>query len=348
MKLIYRGTTYEYNPCTTPRRPFQPASNSQTYSLNYRGVSYRVEPKVNSGEHSVTPATYNLNYRGITYTVNKTPQGEVFVVSPTKTAKAYELPMTAQIDQGIMYITLARPAVLNAINLEMAELLQQQLFEARQSSAIRAVVITGKGRAFCSGGDLKFAVQANPDTPGDSFLALTAVLNRCVEEIRSMPKAVIASINGVAAGAGLFLALACDLRIMAKSAYLKQSNTSYGLATPAGGTFTLPRFVGIGRAMEIVMLDQQIAAKTAIKLGLVNRIVPHYALAENTQALAKHVAQMPIETLGRMKQLINQSFNHSLNEQLAAEREIMASCANSSEGREGLSAFLQKRRPLYR
>jgi|GEM_PF-29167 len=263
-------------------------------------------------------------------------------------ASSTQLPLTVRIEQNILYITLARPALLNAINLEMAELLQQHLIAARQNSAVRAIVITGKGRAFCSGGDLKFAVQANPDTPGDSFLALTAVLHQCVEEIRTMPKPVIASVNGVAAGAGLFLALACDLRVMAKSAYLKQSNTSYGLATPAGGTFTLPRLVGIGRAMEIIMLDQPINAKSAHKLGLVNQIVPHYTLATDTQALATRVAQMPIETLGHMKQLVNQSFYHTLNEQLAIERQTMAICANSNEGREGLSAFLQKRHPSYR
>ena len=262
-------------------------------------------------------------------------------------SSSIRLPLTARIDQSILYITLARPAVLNAINLEMAELLQQHLIEARQNPGIRAIVITGKGRAFCAGGDLKFAVQANPDTPGDSFLALTAVLHQCIEEIRTTPKPVIASINGVAAGAGLFLALACDLRIMAKSAYLKQSNTSYGLPTPAGGSFTLPRLVGIGRAMEIIMLDQPINAKAAYQLGLVNRIVPIHTLIENTQALAKRVAQMPIETLGHMKQLINQSFDHTLNQQLAAERQTMAICANSAEGREGLSAFLQKRRPVF-
>ena len=254
----------------------------------------------------------------------------------------------ARIFQSIMYIMLDRPNVLNAINLEMAELLQQHLIEARQNPAIRAIVITGKEPAFCSGGDLKFAVQANPDTPGDSFLALTAVLHQCIEEIRTMPKPVIASINGVAAGAGLFLALACDLRIMAKSAYLKQSNTSYGLCTPAGGTFTLPRLVGIGRAMEIIMLDRPIKAKAARDLGLVNWIVRDSALMENTQKLAKRVAEMPIETLGRMKLLINHSFDRTLKEQLAAERQAMAISANSTEGREGLAAFLQKRRPVFR
>lgn len=257
------------------------------------------------------------------------------------------LPLATRMDQSILYITLDRPAVLNAINLDMVELLQQQLIDAKQNPAIRAIVITGQGRAFCAGGDLKFAVQVNPDAPGDSFLALTAVLHQCIEEIRTMPKPVIASINGVAAGAGLFLALACDLRIMAKSTYLKQSNTSYGLSTPAGGTFMLPRLVGLGRAMEIIMLDQPINANAADKLGLVNRVVADNRLAESTQALAMQVAQMPIETLGRMKQLMNESFYHTLNEQLASERQAIAISANSTEGREGLAAFLQKRHPVF-
>lgn len=262
-------------------------------------------------------------------------------------SSSISLPITVQVDQSIMYITLNRPAVLNAIDLDMVQLLQQHLVEARQNPEIRAIVITGKGRAFCAGGDLKFAVQVNPDTPGNSFLALTAVLHQCIEEIRTIPKPVIASINGVAAGAGLFLALACDLRIMTKSAYLKQSNTSYGLSTPAGGTFTLPRLVGIGRTMEMVMLDEPIHAKTAHEIGLVNQIVSDKMLIKDTQRLARRVAQMPIETLGRMKQLMNQSFDHTLNEQLAAERQMIAISANSAEGREGLSAFIQKRQPVF-
>jgi 2-(1,2-epoxy-1,2-dihydrophenyl)acetyl-CoA isomerase len=247
----------------------------------------------------------------------------------------------------ILYLTLNRSTVLNAIDLDMVAALQQHLKEAKTNAAIRAIVITGSDPAFCSGGDLKFAVQINSDIPGDSFLALTAVLHQCVEEIRTIPKPVIASINGVAAGVGLFLALACDLRIMANTAYLKQSNTTYGLSTPAGGTFTLPRLVGIGQAMEIIMLDQPIDAHRAYKLGLVNRVVPGNTLAANTHALAESVAKMPIETLGRMKQLMNQSFYNTLSEQLAAEREAIATSANSLEGREGLSAFLQKRNPVY-
>lgn len=247
----------------------------------------------------------------------------------------------------ILYLTLNRPSVLNAIDLDMAIALHHLLAEARANQTIRAIVITGSGRAFCAGGDLKFAMAANPDTPGDSFLVLTEVLHRCIEEIRTMPKPVIAAINGAAAGAGLFLALACDLRVMANTAYLKQSNTSYGLSLPAGGTFTLPRLVGMGRALEIVMLDDPIPAARAYELGLVNRVVEASSLIEQAQSLAERVAQMPVGVLGRVKQLMNQSCYNTLNQQLHLEQQAIAISANSSEGREGISAFIQKRRPAY-
>jgi len=260
----------------------------------------------------------------------------------TKTAS-----VLTHIHDCVLYLTLNRPAVLNAIDLDMAEALKQSLITAKTNADIRAIVITGSDRAFCAGGDLKFAVQVNPETPGDSFLALTAILHDCIEEIRTMAKPVIASINGVAAGAGLFLALACDLRIMADTTYLKQSNTSYGLSTPAGGTFTLPRLVGLGRAMEIIMLDQPVQAPKAAELGLVSQVVSTDRLVKTTHVLAREVAKMPIETLGRMKQLMNQSFYNTLTEQLAAERQAIALSANSPEGREGLSAFLQKRSPVF-
>lgn len=251
------------------------------------------------------------------------------------------------VEDSVMYITLNRPEVLNALDLEMVGTLHQLLVQSKDNEAIRAIVITGKGRAFCAGGDLKFAVQANPENPGDSFLALTAVLHACIEEIRTMSKPVIAAINGPAAGAGLFLALACDLRLMAETAYLKQSNTTYGLSLPAGGTFTLPRLVGMGRALEIVMLDEPIAAPKACDLGLVNRIVANEDLLDQAHALAIQTTQMPIGTLGRVKQLMNRAFYNSLNEQLAAEQQAIVLSANSAEGQEGLSAFLQKRRPVY-
>lgn len=256
-------------------------------------------------------------------------------------------PIQVFCDDGILTIRLNRPHVLNAIDLDLVEQLSEQLHQVAINPAIRAVIITGEGRAFCSGGDLKFAYQANPERPGDSFLALTAILHDCIETIRSMDKPVIAAINGPAAGAGLFLSLACDFRVMARSAYLQQSNTTYGLSLPAGGTFSLPRLVGLGQALEIILLDEPIAAHKAHRIGLVQRVVPRARLVAEAQTLAKRMAAMPINTLGQTKRLLNESFYSTLTEQLAAERQNIAQAANSSEGREGIAAFMQKRQPQY-
>ena len=256
-------------------------------------------------------------------------------------------PLLTSINNGMLTIVLNRPEKLNAIDLDMVELLRNELQNAASNSDIRAIIITGAGKGFCSGGDLKFALEANPNQPGDSFLALTTVLHDCISLIRNMPKPVVAAINGVAAGAGLFLALACDMRMMAKSAYLKQSNTSYGLSLPAGGTFTLPRLIGFGRALEVVMLDRIIPAQEAKLLGLVSVLVKEKNLIKETVNVTYELSQRPVNTFGRVKKLMNESFYRNLNEQLTAEQTEIVNSANDLEGREGLEAFTQKRQPKY-
>lgn len=254
-----------------------------------------------------------------------------------------EQPLLVNRQGSILTITLNRPDVLNAIDLALAAALQAELTQASIDPPIRAVVLTGAGRGFCAGGDLRFAVAVNPERPGDSFLALTKILHESIELIRTMSKPVVAAINGPAAGAGLFLALACDLRVMAASAYLKQSNTSYGLSIPAGGSFTLPRLVGMARALEIALLDEPIAARRALEVGLVNQVVADDALSDTTQSLAERLAVRSTEAMGHVKRLFNSTFAATLHEQLALERNTIAASANSPEGREGLSAFLEKR-----
>ena len=244
-------------------------------------------------------------------------------------------------------LTLNRPEALNAIDGAMVAALKASLTDVAQDPAIRAVILTGSGRGFCAGGDLRFALDANPDLPGESFLALTDSLHPCIEMIRAMDKPVIAAINGPAAGAGLFLALACDLRIIAASAYLKQSNTSYGLSLPAGGTFLLPRLVGMGRALEIALLDEPIPAARAHEIGLATQVTPDDDLLDTAHTLAERVSAMPLGALGRVKRLMNQSFARTLDGQLAHEQVELVSSANSAEGREGVAAFLEKRRPNF-
>ena len=244
-------------------------------------------------------------------------------------------------------ITLNRPAVLNALDMNMATMLSERLYKAGQDTRVRAVILTGQGYGFCSGGDLQFAHAMNPDQPGHSFLALTAVLHAAIAEIRNMAKPVIAAINGPAAGAGLFLALACDLRVMAESAYLKQSNTSYGLSIPAGGTFILPRLVGLGRALEMAMIDEPISAARAWELGLVTKVAPDATVLTVARHLADQAAHRSGDALGRTKQLINGAFYHTLEEHLYLERQAIAASSNTVEGREGLAAFLEKRQPDF-
>jgi 2-(1,2-epoxy-1,2-dihydrophenyl)acetyl-CoA isomerase len=244
-------------------------------------------------------------------------------------------------------IFLNRPDVLNAIDIQMAQTLLKQLKQAATDPAIRVVMITGNGRAFCSGGDLKFALEANPEKPGNSFQVLTAVLHECIEIIRSMQKPVIAAINGPAAGAGLFLALACDLRLMADSAYLKASNTSFGLTIPASGTYTLPRLIGLGRALEMVMLDLPVSAKAAQSMGLVTFLAEARSFYAQAEVFAQELSQKAVHALGQVKLLMNRSFSCTLEEQLLAEQAAIVKSANHDEGREGLAAFVQKRNPEY-
>jgi 2-(1,2-epoxy-1,2-dihydrophenyl)acetyl-CoA isomerase len=277
---------------------------------------------------------------------NDTPHSRLNEESNKPVARSNS-PVLYERNGATALITLNRPALLNAIDMDMAALLKICLQKAGQDQRVRAVILTGAGRGFCAGGDLRFAVAANPEQPGESFLALTKVLHAVIAEIRDMPKPVIAAINGPAAGAGFFLSLTCDLRVMAEGAYLKQSNTSYGLSIPAGGTFLLPRLVGLGRALEIAMLDEPITAARALELGLVTKIVPDALVVVAARQMAEQVGQRSSDALARTKQLMNSAFYHTLEEHLHLARQAIAASANSPEGREGLAAFLEKRQPNF-
>jgi 2-(1,2-epoxy-1,2-dihydrophenyl)acetyl-CoA isomerase len=256
-------------------------------------------------------------------------------------------PVLATTEGGVLTLELNRPDVLNAFDRAMLERLWGLLTTAARDPAVRAIVLTGAGRGFSAGGDLRSALAASPGRPGDSFHPMAAVFHQCVIEIRSMDKAVIAAINGPAAGGGFSLALACDLRLMSDVAFLQQAYTSSGLAMDGGGTFTLPRLVGLGRALEIVLLDKSIQPEQALELGLVHRVVPAAHLRNEAQQLAESLAQRAVGALGRVKRLLNRSFDRSLEEQLEDERRAIVGAVDSSEGREGLSAFAARRAPDF-
>jgi len=244
-------------------------------------------------------------------------------------------------------MTLNRPERLNAFDGRCVHLMWSRLAGLGRDPGVRAAVLTGAGRAFCAGGDLAALMQDNPERPGDLFLELAAVFHQFILEIRTIPKPVIAAINGPAAGGGFSIALACDLRLISGSAYLQQAYTSSGLCIDGGGTFSLPRLVGLSRALEIALLDERIPAERALELGLVNRVVPAEQLLSEAKTLAHKLSARAVANLGRVKRLMNLSHDSSLESQLERERHGLSDSANSEEGLEGIRAFLEKRKPVF-
>ena len=256
-----------------------------------------------------------------------------------------ELIQIKQID-AIAEVSLNRPEAYNAFNYDMVSQLASRLITLAGDTDVSGIVITGNGKAFCAGGDLKWALGYSA-RPGAAFHSLASQFHLAVLEIRRMKKPVVAAINGVAAGGGFSLALACDFRVMEKSAILKQAYTSNGLCIDGGGTFTLPRLVGYARALEIAAFDEPIAADKALTWGLATKVVEDgQALVEATE-MVRFLGHRALNSYGLSKQLITDAFNTSFERQLELEREALVACADHSDGREGLAAFAEKRRPKY-
>lgn len=248
--------------------------------------------------------------------------------------------------KSIVEVALNRPEAYNAFNLEMITELAQCLTQLATDSSVRGIFITGKGKAFCAGGDLKWAVDFS-EKAGTSFHTLASQLHLAITEIRRMKKPVVAAINGTAAGAGFSLALACDFRIMEKSAVLRQAYTSNGLSIDGGGTFTLPRIVGLARALEIAAFDNPISSKQALEWGLATTVVNDGASQEEAIDMLNQLAQGSLYSFGWSKRLLTDSFDNSFESHLEWEREGLSDCADHSDGQEGLKAFIEKRKPIF-
>ena len=256
-----------------------------------------------------------------------------------------ELIQIKQID-AIAEISLNRPEAYNAFNYDMVSQLANHLITLAGDTDVSGIVITGKGKAFCAGGDLKWALGYTA-RPGAAFHSLASQFHLAVLEIRRMKKPVVAAINGVAAGGGFSLALACDFRVMEKSAIFRQAYTSNGLCIDGGGTFSLPRLVGYARALEIAAFDEPIAADQALTWGLVTKVVGDgQALVEATE-MVRLLVHRALNSYAWSKKLITDAFNTSFERQLELEREALEACADHSDGREGLAAFAEKRKPNY-
>ncbi len=246
----------------------------------------------------------------------------------------------------VLEIALNRPQAYNAFNLEMVTRLANELIRAATDKEIKGVVVSGRGKAFCAGGDLKFALGFSAG-PGAALHALATQFHLAILEIRRMNKHVVAAIQGSAAGGGFSLALACDFRIMEKSARLVQAYTSAGLSIDGGGTFTLPRIVGLARALEIAAFDHPISAEKALEWGLATKVVEDGDASKEAIALAQQLVDRSVHSFALCKRLLGDSFDSSFETQLERERQALLAAAEHPDGQEGLRAFSEKRRPTF-
>ena len=255
-------------------------------------------------------------------------------------------PILARLHEIILEITLNRPEVYNALNLDMMKMLGETLTAAATNEAIQGILITGNGKAFCSGGDLKWISEQMEDA-GSVLHRLAPEFHTSITEIRRMEKPVVAAINGIAAGGGFSLALACDFRVMGHSARLRQAYTSSGLSIDGGGSFTLPRLVGLARAMEIMAFDDPISSTRALEWGLVTKVVPDQEVLRETRNMLVDWTKTALHSFAWSKKLMTDSFNNTLETQLELERQGISACAAHPNGQEGIRAFIEKRKPSF-
>jgi len=249
---------------------------------------------------------------------------------------------------GVMLLTLNRPEVLNSFNAKMAEDVQRALREAADDPAVRAVLITGTGRAFSSGQDLTEVLPQDGRPSPDLGDIVRRQYNPIIHAIRTMEKPVICAVNGVAAGAGANLAFACDIVVAAEEAVFIQSFAKIGLIPDSGGTFILPRIVGLQRAAALTMLGEKLTADMAKQWGLVYDVVPHTVLASTSFEIAKRLACLPTRGFGLTKRGFNAAFGNDLDTQLALEEELQGEAGRTADYQEGVRAFIEKRPPRFR
>jgi 2-(1,2-epoxy-1,2-dihydrophenyl)acetyl-CoA isomerase len=256
---------------------------------------------------------------------------------------AYETLLTEQ-DGGVLLITLNRPDKLNAFTDAMLGELIDAFRQAERDGTVRAVLITGAGRGFCPGQDLGDARQRQESGDGLSFGEhLRRTYNPLILKMRQLPKPIIAAVNGVAAGAGMSLAMACDFRIAAESASFLQAFVKVGLIPDSGSTWMLPRLVGMTRALDLMLTGRKIDAREALSIGLVNQVVPDSDLMPLARQIAGDFASAPTRAIGFIKRALDYSANHTLEETLSHEADLQEIAGRTADHKEGIAAFLEKR-----
>lgn len=250
-----------------------------------------------------------------------------------------------EIKDTIAFITLNRPEKYNAFNHEMALTFQARLDECKENDDVRCVYITGAGKAFCAGQDLQEVV--NPD--GLSVVNIVdEYYNPIISRIRYLNKPVVAAINGAAAGAGANIAIACDITIASESAKFIQGFSKIGLIPDSGGTFFLPRLIGLQKALALTMLSESITATEAERIGMIYKVFDDASFKEASVDVARKLAAMPTKALHLTKKAMNQCFISSLEEQLHTEEVLQQRASATEDFKEGVQAFLEKRQPVFK
>lgn len=253
--------------------------------------------------------------------------------------------VTLTIQNAVAVLHLNRPDKFNSFNREMALELQSLLDQCAADSSVRCIYITGNGKAFCAGQDLAELVGENP-------MGIDRILsehyNPIVSRIRNINKPVVAAVNGVAAGAGANIALCCDVVVAAASASFLQAFSKIGLIPDSGGTFFLPRLIGFQKASALMMLADKVSATEAERIGMLYKVLPDESFAADSLKIAETLAAMPTLGLAYTKQALNHSMNCSFDQQLAKEDELQRKAADTSDYKEGVQAFLEKRLPVFK
>ncbi len=251
-----------------------------------------------------------------------------------------------KVENKIAYIALNRPEVFNSFNREMALKLQDVLDDCQANEEVRAIVLTGNGKAFCAGQDLN-EVTSPELNPGFKKI-LEEHYNPIIKRIRSIKKPIIGAINGVAAGAGANIALACDIVVAHEKVSFIQAFSLIGLIPDSAGTYFLPRLIGFQKAQALAMLGEKVSAEEAERIGMIYKVVPPEKFEDEIKKLANKLANMPTKALGMIKELFNASLTNTLDEQLNLESKYQIEAAQSTDYAEGVAAFIEKRQPNFK
>lgn len=252
----------------------------------------------------------------------------------------------SKLEDGVLTLTLNRPDKLNSFIEPMAHQLQDALSDAGKKDSVRCVLLTGKGKAFCAGQDLPEVVDKGDDYKlGDT---VRGSYNPLIKAIRHLEKPVICAVNGTAAGAGANIAFACDIILASKDAIFVQSFSKIGLIPDSGGTFILPRLVGLQRTNAMYLLDEKIAPEQAVDMGLIYKAVDAEDLIDEALQICQKLASMPTKGFGLYKRAINQSFINNLDEQLEVEAKLQTKAGKTHDYKEGVQSFLEKRKPEFK